>query len=223
MGQPESSRGRFRHPGWIAGGVVAAATAVMAVVAVLDYARTPDGSSASLGTGPSAVAAGPSTARPSEPAGPSRGTDPPADTQLADLTLVSGSSRLAPLPDELAGGPGYERAVVIACPSNQTGDQISEVTYETRYLYSTLDAELRPYRDPADDVLVNLRVFSDPQDRQPGAPPPGEAHLEQLRMGDVRTVDGVDVGDSYYLRLRVECEKPGGYLVLAGAVLHPAT
>jgi hypothetical protein len=228
MAEPTKGRFRFRHPGWItAGGVVAVATVVMAVVAVLEYVRPSD----TLGTSDTAttrpvVPDGSSSASQPDPTGepdPTGRTDPPAATNLADLTLVSGASRLAPLPEELESEAGYERAVVIACASNQTGDQISEVTYETRYLYSTLDAELRPYRDPPDNVLVNLRVFSDPQDRQPGAPPPGEPHLEQLRMGEARTVEGVEIGDSYYLRLRVECEKPSGYLILIGTVLHPAT
>jgi hypothetical protein len=72
-------------------------------------------------------------------------------------------------------------------------------------------------------VLVNLRVFSDPQDRLPGAAPPGDPHLQQLRMGEVAAMRGVDIGESYYLRLRVECEKVGGYMILTGAVVHGTT
>lgn len=215
----EFSLARFRHPGWVAGGVIAVATAVLAAVAVLEYARAPNAGGAS----DSPPATSPAVSHGLDPAGPAGSTalpGPGTGTPLADLTPVSGAARLALLPEELNGEARFERAVVIACPSNQTGDRISEVTYETRHRYATLDAELRPYRNPPDDVLVNVRFFSDPQDREPGAAPPGEPYLRQLRMGEVDTVRNVGIGAAYYLRLRVECEKPGGYLILTGAVLR---
>lgn len=225
MATTKPPRSRFRYPGWITGGVVALATAVMAVVAVLEYLEPDADATADQGTAP-ATSDGPGS--PSHPA-PAGGADPSGDSggpvavNLANLTLISGVAALAPLPEELEDERGYEGAVVIGCPSNQTGDRFREVIYETRYLYATLDAQLRPYRNPTDNVLVNLRVYSDPPDRQPGAALPGEPHLEQLRMGETRDVRGIAIGDAYRLRLRVECEKPSGYMILVGAVLQPAT
>jgi hypothetical protein len=204
---------RFK-PGWVA--VTAVATVVLAVVAALAYVWPRDAEGTDdVATAPP-VAPDPAATASQPPTG---GTAP--TEYLADLTPVTGGSRIVPLPEELEGAPGYERAVVIACPSNQTGDENSEVTYETRRRYETLGAALRPYRDPPDDVLVNLWFYSDPEDRLPGAAPPGDPHPEQLRMGEVRTVQEVDISDAYFLRLRVECQLPDGYMILTEVMLHP--
>lgn len=214
---------RVRNLGWITAVVMAFATAVMAAVAVIAYVRPPDsgGRTEQVADPTAAATASRTPGGPGPTGGPGTivGDGASEETDLAGLTLISGA--LAELPAELADEPGYERAVVIACPTNETGRRINEIVFETRYLYSTLNADLHAYRDPPDSVLANLWLFSDPQDRDPGAPPPGQTHFEQLRMGATRELRGIEIGESYYLRLRVECEKPGGFVVLTGAALHP--
>jgi hypothetical protein len=194
---------------WIQIGAIA--TAVAAVFAGLAYCRPPD---AGRAVSPVVPEASTSAARP-----PASSAGEPAGaevTYLADLEPDRGRSALTDLPPALAGEPGYDNSIVVECPTNQTGDQISEVAYETRNRYVTFEATLRPYRDPPDDVLVELQIFSDPQDRDPGVPPGGEPSLVQLPMGQDRSVSAT-IDKAYYLRLRVVCVKPGGFVILVGA------
>ena len=159
---------------------------------------------------------GSATAEPSQ-LGPGFG-DSPGPGILDTLLPVAGQPRLRALPSALSGQPGYERAVVIACPSNDTGDQASEVTYETRSRFTQLSATLRPYREPADGVKADLFVFEDNADRKPGGPPGTKPTQVRVIMGDAGIVSA-SIGNAYYLRLRVVCEKPGGFMILAGARL----
>lgn len=190
----------------------AVATVIAAVFAWLTYCRPPaTGGDERL---PSPGAAGATTGRPGS--SPATGAAAATVTYLADLRPDRGQARLAELPSALSEVDGYQNSVVIACPSNQTADQISEVAYETRNRFSTLRATIRPYRDPADDVLVELQIFSDPPDRQPGVPAGGQPYVAQVRMGDERPI-ATAIDKAYYLRFRVVCEKPDGFVILTDA------
>jgi hypothetical protein len=141
----------------------------------------------------------------------------PSVTHLKDLTLVAGAARLAPVPPELRDQPGSDQAVVITCPSNQTHDRMSEVTYELRRRFDTLTAIMDGHHDAEDAVLVELQVFADPEDREPGSTA-AAPHQVQLRTGQSRELS-VDVSGAYFLRLRLLCEVTGGSLVLRGAAV----
>jgi hypothetical protein len=111
-------------------------------------------------------------------------------------------------------------SVAIACPSNQTGDQSSEVTYETRGRYRDLETTLHPYYEPRDDILMSLEVFPDLPDHAPDTTAGRAPDTVQLRVGQEERPVSFRIDDAYYLRLRVRCEKPGGYLILGGALLR---
>lgn len=191
----------------------ALAAIVSAVIAVLTYCQV--GRTGGDGATPPVVPASGATLSSSAQAS---SEDLPSG-EVVYLTSVApdrGLTRVTELPAALHSQEGYDNALVISCPTNQTGDQMSEVVYEARNRYGTFAAILRPYRDPADDVRVELQVFSDPLDRDPGAPPPGDQGRFQLAMGQSEAIS-VTISDAYYLRLRVLCEKPGGYVILANA------
>lgn len=233
-GEPGTSR-RGHPRGFVRPSVVSTlmmATSVVTIVTAVTYgvvasAREQPGFD-DAGDSPAARASSPgqlSDTFPSagpRPVPPAAG-DPAPITRLADLRPVDGGERLADLPSELAGQAGYDGAVVLACPSNRADDQISEVRYEAEKEFARLEATLRAYRDPPGDSLTRLEISADPPSDpgagQLGAAQPGEPHLEQLRDGEWRRLS-INVDDGRSLRLRLSCDQPGGYAILAGASLH---
>jgi hypothetical protein len=195
--------------------VGAAATVLGTTFALLTYC-TPD---AGTGTAPGAdrtVTAAP----PGAPRTPSPPPPPSADrggvtVDLSTLELYQGRSRLGELPRDRADDPALRDALVIECPSNQSDDQASEVTYATRLHYHTFRATVHAIHDA--QVPVGVTVFPDPQDLLPGAAggdePPDEV---TLLSGQTRDLE-VDIEEAFYLRLRVRCESPGGHIALTGA------
>lgn len=146
-------------------------------------------------------------------------TEPAVGGVFLDTKVpIAGQPRLVGMPAALKGQPGYERAIAISCPSNDAGDQMSEVTYETNNRYTGLVATVRPYRDPPDGVRTDLFVFQDNADRKPGAPlGVGPAQL-RVTMGE-SAVLRAPADHAYYLRLRVVCERVGGIVILTDARL----
>lgn len=149
------------------------------------------------------------------------GTPATERTHLSALEPVAGVARLVPIPRELEDNPAHDNALVIACASNQTGDEQSEVVYATRLRFYAFKATMYAYRDPPDDLRAELEVFSDPEDRRPGATGGGGvADRTQLEFGQTGEVSAT-IDQAFYLRLRVVCEKPGGYVILTDASLLP--
>jgi hypothetical protein len=198
---------------WIEIGAIAAV--VTTLIAVLAYCRPPG---VEVVSPPEAARTG-NDANPVPPSSASGNETASRVNYLANLQPIRGHARLAQLPTELADDPSYVRSIVIACPSNQTGDQISEVTFETRNRFTTFQATLRSYRDPPDDVLIELHVFSDPPDRDPGVPLGGTPQSFQLRVGESQPISTA-IEKAYHLRLRARCEKPGGFVILTSALVR---
>jgi hypothetical protein len=187
----------------------AAATVLGTTIALLTYC-TPDG-----GTGAGPGADRTATATPPGPPPPPPPADQGVAVDLSTLELYRGGSRLDELPREVADEPALRDALVISCPSNQSDDLSSEVTFETALLYHTFRATIHAIHDA--QVPLGLTVFPDPQDRLPGAAGGGEPEDEvTLLSGQTRQVVA-DIEGAYYLRLRVRCESPGGHIALTGA------
>lgn len=152
---------------------------------------------------------------------------PPAATRIYLDTLppIIGADRRKELPRDLAGEPEYARSIVIACPSNESDDTASEVTYQLSGRYLDFEASIHVHV-PAEDldarpelgtshvmvtpVLVtaesNGRLATatrSPTLASPGKPAPTTARVD----GALR------------LQVRVECQSPRMLVILAGATL----
>lgn len=142
-------------------------------------------------------------------------------TRLDTLAPVTGRANLVELPRALRGQPGYEHAITIACPTNQSTDRKRSVTYSLLRRYVDLSATVRPYYTAQPDAVTYVTAVSGVKQaddtftrtvsgRQTtastGVPQPLQA-----------TVDGADE-----LTIEVECESPQGMVVLTDARLTPA-
>ena len=136
----------------------------------------------------------------------------------------TGGSDVVQVPRAIRSKAGYtSHPVAIKCPTNQTGDQTSEVTYLLRGRYVQFDATVHPYYPVGTDqqsatyvtALIGIRQPDDSLDfteagNQKRANPTGPAGL-------TATVDNAEK-----LILRVECGNPAGTVVLTDARLTPA-
>ncbi|HWG97823.1 MAG TPA: hypothetical protein VNV66_00500 [Pilimelia sp.] len=204
------------------------ATIVAAVVAVLAWwlprtaAPEPADREATRQAGPS----GPPTAgdptesaaaRPLPTGGPATTATVPLDT----LAPVSGNGHRRPLPTRMTAAEN-PRAVVIGCPSNTSGDQTREVRYALNGRYLALHATVRPYftSQPGSWVTVEA-VVGRPQRI-------GTTLVTEVagRVRGLRSAAGqplaADTAGGVELSLRVSCEYPDGYVVLADARLTVA-
>jgi hypothetical protein len=203
-------QGRVQHWAVVIG---AAATVLGTTIALLAYCAQRDG------TGADPVADRTITATPpATPPGPPPAPPPSRDTGLAvsTLELYGGGSRLKELPRDLAGDSTLSDALVIGCPSNQSDDLVSEVTFETALRYHSFRATVRAYHESGGSRSVRLTVFPDPQDLRPGAVGGGAATEMTFPFGQTRAMTA-DIEGAFYLRLRVECDLPDGYVFLIGA------
>lgn len=213
--EPSRPRAARRREPWTA--VVSALTAVVAtIIGVIAYVYPRDAGGRAGETGvevvsPVATGQPGSTSRPNEP------TAAAAGVFLDTLQPVQGGSWLRQLPRELSADPSYQHAVVISCPSNQTGDTASEVVYETLQRYQTLTGTLRLH-GLSDGVPADLFVYQDAAERRPGGPTGSPPTQVRVTMGETAEVSA-PASAAVYLRLRLVCEKPDGLMILTDARL----
>lgn len=231
--QPGSSppSTRKRWDAGIRAGVISAVIGFLAlVVAVFAWlwpqqpGGTPAATGGGPGTGPGTVTTPGAATEPVESAESVAG--PPAATYLdsAGFPPEAGGSDVVEVPRLIRGRAGYSsHPVAIRCPTNQTGDQTSEVTYLLRGRYVQFDATVHPYY-PADSdqraatyvtALIGIRQSDGSLDfteagTQKRASPTGPAAL-------TATIDNAEK-----LILRIECGNPTGTVVLTDARLTPA-
>jgi hypothetical protein len=156
---------------------------------------------------------------------PSPSVPSPAYDYLVGSVLApqSGADRLVRLPRPLRTRAEYaSHPLTVTCPSNQTGDSTSEITYDLRGQYLQFDATVRPfYPDAADQravthVTVAARyrevdgeLTTKDVGRQLAAKPGGSAGLSAAFEGAQQLV------------LRIRCSDPDGIIVLTDARLTP--
>ena len=114
-------------------------------------------------------------------------------------------------------------AIAITCPSNQTGDQVHDVTYAVRGRYVTFDADVHPYYPPGADSRSATYVSVLKGVRQSDG---------DLRIAEVGTQTQATaaqpkpltaaVDDAEKITLRVQCADPNGTVVLTNARLTGA-
>jgi hypothetical protein len=140
---------------------------------------------------------------------------------LDGITPQAAGGNIVPLPRALRGEPAYaSHPLVIRCPSNETGDTTSNVTYALNGHYLQVDATVRPYYPAGADqqsvtyVLADIgvrEVDAEMTTRQAGAQQRANPRSPQPLTADV---DGAQE-----LTLKVACDDPRGYVVLTDARL----
>jgi hypothetical protein len=139
---------------------------------------------------------------------------------LDSLEPLTGRANLAPLPRVLAAQSGYDRPVVVRCPTNASDDKVRDVVYELNRRYLDLTATVRPHHPDAEAADGEAWVTATTQVAQrDGTFLSGSAGTRVIatpnRSAELRaTVEGVD-----RLVLKVQCEFPDGLVVLSTATL----
>lgn len=142
---------------------------------------------------------------------------------LNTITPEEGGRYLTRLPAELAGRSEYAHAVTIACPSNQTGDQVRSVTYplNQRYLNfsGTVTAHFRPTVSVPDPRVELTSVASE---LQRDGTLRDSANETRRATADQPSPMSLTVTGAEKLEVRVTCEIPDGAVILVDARLTPA-
>jgi hypothetical protein len=137
---------------------------------------------------------------------------------------VEGKPLLVGLPRRLDGQPGLDHPVVVTCPTNQSDDQVHEVTYSLAGRYLTFSANVRPYIDPDQDpkplpdsraTVLAIAVYIE-RDGTPTQQVKGRQEAATVGTPGPLTAS---VERAERLTLQVRCEDPRGVVVLAGAGL----
>lgn len=212
-----SSHGPRQRFGTALGTVIALVGVIVAVLAWLRPQSPAD----------SRTAASPTWVSPNE-VSPKGGTAPPTATtglpadagpvflDNGDFVPVAGADNVVELPR----GVTATHAIAVRCPTNQSSDQASDVTFPLHGRYYQFDATVRPYYPKDQRSVTHVTVSTGTRQRdgtltvaevgsQKRASPAAPAAL-------TATVDKADT-----LILRVECQDPGGTILLTDARLTP--
>ena len=145
----------------------------------------------------------------------------PEVTYLADLSPQSGGGNLAALPRALRGKAGYDRPIVVQCPTNQSDDKVRTVTYLLRGGYLDFAATVRPYYTGEPDARTYVTAISGVKERDGTL----TRRTVGTQFGATMAAPGqiaAAVDDAEELTIQVQCESPYGVVVLADASLTPA-
>ena len=148
----------------------------------------------------------------------------PAYLDGAGFAPEAGADRLVEVPRAIRGQAAYSaHPIAVKCPSNETGHDRSEVTYSLLGHYVQFDATVRPYYPSGSDqqsvtyvtATIGLRqkdgtlVTTDAGDQK---------RATQTAPGALTAaIDGAEK-----LTIRVQCDDPGGTIILTDARLTPA-
>ncbi len=144
---------------------------------------------------------------------------PPDGTPLVSLPREAGE--IAALPRRLKGKPGYDDALVIACPSNQSDDKTRTVTLVLSGRYLDLTATVEAYF-PADPKL-RASVTAIGMWRERDGTLTDKPLSAVVAKGQTTAVLGGDVDNAEKLRLQVACDLPTGYAIIKGGRITEAS
>jgi hypothetical protein len=160
--------------------------------------------SAPTATLPNTVQGGPSTAARIE--------------YLSALQAYAGSTNLTELPRALRETPGFERAIVIECPSNQSNDKVSEVTYQLFGQFDTFQATVRPHFTSQPDAQMHVEVLIGERARDGGLIWTVGGGQYQATVEQPGALSAVVEG-MQELKIQVRCQLPDGVAILVDAAL----
>ena len=132
---------------------------------------------------------------------------------LSGLAPQSGGANLTVLPRTLRGQPGYQHAVVIACPTNQSDDKERSVTYLLRGRYLDLSGTAVPAFSGDREATARVTVLTGLRERDDTM----TWREQTARNSTMDKPAGVtaEVAGAEELTLRVQCSHPEGVVVLA--------
>jgi hypothetical protein len=133
----------------------------------------------------------------------------------------SGGANLVSLPRAIRDDGTYKpHAVAITCPSNETGDQVHDVTYPVQGRYVQFDADVHPYYPPGADArsATYVSVLKGVRQRD------GDLRITEVGAQKQATAAQpapltAAVDDAEKITLRVQCADPNGTVVLTNARL----
>lgn len=193
-------------------------TALGVLVAVLAwlYPRSPDEPTA----GTEATVAGGSPAKTTTGRSPGKRPlpGPATSTHLDTLAAQAGGANLVALPRELHDQPGYNRPVIVQCPSNENNDKVREVNYLLRGRYLTFSAMVRPFFATEQDAAAHVSVLAAVRERDGTLTWTARGNQFQAAMDRPAPVTA-DVEGAQEMSLQVRCEHPEGLIILTDAVL----
>lgn len=139
-------------------------------------------------------------------------TAPAAGTALLTAQPIDiGAENIDPLPRALSTDTEYAGALVMACPSNLTGDRSHLVTYLLHGHYVHFHATLRPYRKASDESRVQFSFYPDNQPR----------HSYVVEVNGTQAVD-FDLDGVQQLTVEIACEDTDAYAIVADDSLDHA-
>lgn len=145
-------------------------------------------------------------------------------TYLDGIVPQAAGGNIVPLPRNLRDRAGFaSHPLVIHCPTNETGDATSNVTFTLNGRYVRVDATVRPYYpDDADQQSVT-HVLADVGIREIDAEMTTQQAGAQQRAtpGSPAPLTAV-VEHAQELTLKVACDDPRGLVVLTDARLTAA-
>ncbi|GAA1752939.1 hypothetical protein [Luedemannella helvata] len=141
-----------------------------------------------------------------------------APTGTALSTLPREAGELTTLPRALAGKPGLEGALVIACPSNQSNDKVRTVTLLLSGRYLDLTATLRAYFPKDPKLRASLTAVGVWRERD-GTSTYRTLGAVVAKGETTPTVTGALEG-AEKLRLQVTCDLPTGHAIVTGHVIE---
>jgi hypothetical protein len=177
----------------------------------------PSASASTAGTGPTE----PSAADPGANASPSTGPSP--TVRLDTLAVEAGAAHLGKLPRQLADQPQYDRPIVITCPTNSGADKQHDVTYRLQRRYLDLTSTVRPFFSSPDDRDGIVLVYAQVAIRQKDGTITRVTRGQQFdaRMDNPQKL-AADLEGADELTLRVQCQYPGGWVILTDAAVSTA-
>lgn len=205
-------------------GTIAGVLSLVVAIAAWQWPRSP--------SDPTGASAPTSAARPalsSTPSGslPTATAADPAAVEYLDgpgFPAESGGAYLVSVPRAVRDDQDYStHPIAITCPSNETGDQVHDVTYLLQGRYIRFDADVRPYYPPSADARSATYVTALMGKRQrDNALTITEAGKQQRATPSTPQPFSATIEDAEKLTLRVECGDPNGTIILTNARLTPA-
>ncbi|WP_430788601.1 hypothetical protein [Actinoplanes sp. G11-F43] len=207
--------------------ISAVCTALALIVALLAWLwpREPGGGKKdekAAGTNP-ATATATATGTGTRPPAPAGGTVTPVFLNSSAFPPESGAADLVEVPRAIRGKAGWTgHEIAVRCPSNQTGDSTSDVTYLLRGRYARFDVTVHPYypEDADRQAVTHVTAFVAVRTVDGGL----DTTVAGVQKAATYTAEAglsVSVEDAEKLTLRVECGDPNGTVVLTGARLTP--
>lgn len=121
------------------------------------------------------------------------------------------------LPDGVSAAD-YSHPVAVACPSNQTGDQVRTLTYDLDRRFRTFTATVSGRAAKGDGDAIEVRVFTKSRQK--------DDTFKTLEAGSQRGAVNragrplsAQVTGADQLLVDVRCHRPGGVVILDRALL----